>query len=318
MNRTTAPSRARIRIPLAISALAALVLTGCAGAPEQDATAQRDGQIAVVTSTNVYSDLVSQIGGDAVRVTPVIDSAAQDPHSYEATPQDRLAVSEADVVVLNGGGYDAFMETLAQGKDRVIDAVEVSGVRPGGQQDHEHPEPGDGHAHGEFNEHVWYDLDSMEGLTARVAEELGALDREHSRDFTQRADSLHAELSGLKDQLADGRTGGGYVATEPLPGYLLRDAGLQDRTPEDFTAAVDAGADVPPAVLKETTEAITGGADLLALNRQTATGQTEQLRRSAQQAAVPVVEFTELLPDGENYQHWMRHNIDGLSQALKK
>lgn len=305
----------RVRATLGACALGALVLTGCSGPSHRDAAASDDGTIAVVTSTNVYSDLVAQVGGNAVNVTPVIDSAAQDPHSYEATPQDRLAVADADLVVLNGGGYDAFMETMARDKDHVVDAVEASGLQPEADEaDHDH----DNHSHGEFNEHVWYDLDSMQKLTTRVARELGGLDHEHAQDFTDRADSLNEQLAGLADDVTGIHADGGYVATEPLAGYLLRDAGLDDRTPPEFTEAVDAESDIPPAVLKETTDVVTGGVDLLVFNQQTATGQIERLRKAAQAAGVPVVEFTELLPDGENYQQWMRHNIAALSRALGK
>ena len=67
----------------------------------------------VVASTSVYGDIVSSIGGDKVRVSSIINRTSQDPHSYEATTQDKLAVSKAELVVENGGGYDAFIDTLA-------------------------------------------------------------------------------------------------------------------------------------------------------------------------------------------------------------
>ena len=56
-----------------------------------------DGIVDVVASTSVYGDIVSSIGGDKVRVSSIINRTSQDPHSYEATTQDKLAVSKAEL-----------------------------------------------------------------------------------------------------------------------------------------------------------------------------------------------------------------------------
>ena len=323
------PSRTIVRSVVAVSALSALVLTGCSansGDAQQGEAAASDGdKITVVTSTNVYSDLVEQIAGDHVDVTPVIDSAAQDPHSYEASPQDRLTIEEADVVILNGGGYDAFMEDMTTDSQTVINAVDVSDLEGKEQATEEHDHANDdegheGHSHapGGFNEHVWYDLDTMQKLTERIAEQLGEINTNDSQEFMDNAASLNDQLSGMKSELESLNASGGYVATEPMPGYLLQDAGLHDDTPAQFTTAIDSESDVAPAVLKETTDLVTSGhIDLLAFNQQTSTGQTQKLREDGEKSGVSVVEFSETLPEGKNYQQWMQDNIDQVAQAVK-
>lgn len=318
-----------VRSAVAVSAVGALVLTGCSAtsgdAQQGDAAASDGDKITVVTSTTVYADLVEQVAGDHVDVTPVIDSAAQDPHSYEASPQDRLTLEKADVVILNGGGYDAFMEDMTTDSQTVINAVDVSGLegkeQAAEEHDQAHGEEGhEGHSHapGGFNEHVWYDLDSMQKLTERIAGQLGEINTEDSQEFTDNAASLNDQLSGMKSELESLNASGGYVATEPMPGYLLQDAGLHDDSPAEFTTAIDSESDVAPAVLKETTDLVTSGyIDLLAFNQQTSTGQTEKLREEAENSGVSVVEFSETLPDGTTYQQWMQDNIDHVSQAVK-
>lgn len=323
------PGHTVVRSAVAVSALSALVLTGCSAtsgdAQQGDAAASDGDKITVVTATNVYADLVEQVAGDHVDVTPVIDSAAQDPHSYEASPQDRLTIEKADVVILNGGGYDAFMEDMTTDSQAVINAVDVSELegkeQAAEEHEHTHDEEGhEGHSHapGGFNEHVWYDLDTMQTLTDRIAEQLGEIDTNNSQEFTDNAASLTDQLSGMKSELESLNASGGYVATEPMPGYLLQDAGLHDDTPAEFTTAIDSESDVAPAVLKDTTDLVTSGhIDLLAFNQQTSTGQTEKLREEAENSGVSVVEFSETLPDGKTYQQWMQDNIDQVSQAVK-
>ena len=307
-----------------------LALAGCSSGTASDAQgapgASEAGKIAVVTSTNVYSDLASQVGGDKVSATPVIDSSAQDPHSYEATPQDRLTVEKADVVVRNGGGYDQFMTDLASEDQHVVDAVEASGLQPeeDAHDDHDHAgedhDHGSGHHHhGDFNEHVWYDVESMQKVVDRMAEQLGQVDQQNAQYYRDNAARVKHELGTVEQKVLGIKASGGYIATEPLPGYLLQDAGLHDETPQAFTEAIDAGSDAAPAVLNDTLGLVKGGdVKLLAFNKQTSTGQTERLRSAAGDAGKPVVEFTETIPDGLNYQQWMTQNADRVAHALQK
>lgn len=318
---TALPPTARPHRPLRTSAVAGAVLLGltaCADGAAED-TAAPDA-LTVVTTTSVYADVVREVGGDAVVVDPVIDSTAQDPHSYEATAQDRLAVENADLVVLNGGGYDAFMEDLAgAGQAPVVEAYEVSGHA--GQT--EEPEPHEGHEHedhehGGGNEHVWYDLDAMDEVATAVADRLAELDADGASDYRANADSFSDRLDALKQRISGAPAdNAAFVATEPVAVYLLEDAGLHDDTPAEFTAAVENGTDVPPLVLRQVREELHDGhVQLLAFNAQTASGQTEQLRDDALAAGAAVVEFTETLPEGTTYLEWMDENVTAVTDAL--
>lgn len=142
-----------LRTPV-LAALAAGSLVALAGCGGSDSSAEGNEDFTVVTSTNVYADIVKNVAGDAAEVTPVIDDPTQDPHDYEATAQDQLKLSKADMVVVNGGGYDAFMTTMLEAADHkptVVDTVAISGL-PGSEgvanEPHDHGDE-DGHDHGE-------------------------------------------------------------------------------------------------------------------------------------------------------------------------
>ncbi len=321
-------------------AASALLLAGCAGpgtTPSED-----DSTLTVVASTNVYGDIAATIGGDAVTVTSIIDSAAADPHSYEASARDQLAISEADLVIVNGGGYDPFMETLLDASGTaavVITAVEVAGLVGG--DDHEaaaddsaenehtedetgHTEDGDdhaGHDHLEgVNEHVWYDPHTMGELAHEIAHELAELAPESAADFEANAEEFEAGIAGLEaaaDELRAAHEGDGIAMTEPVPAYLLEAAGFVNLTPDAFTEAIEEGADVPPVALQQTLELIDSGrVVLLAYNSQTASPETERVREAADEAAIPVVDFTETLPEGQTYLSWMTANLDAIAAAV--
>ena len=326
MRRTAAA-----RSSLAALAGLGLLLTACS--PQAEPSTQAADGINVVASTNVYGDIAKTIGGDKVSVTALITKTSQDPHSYEATAQDRLAVSKADLVLENGGGYDGFIHTLAQdsGLDdaKVLNAVELSGLahpeeeKPSAGATTTEPAAGDdsAHGHGEMNEHVWYSLHAMEQLADGIAAKLGELDPASASTFQSNAsafkssvEELHTKLDALKPASA----GAQVAVTEPVPLYLLEDAGLVNATPADYTAAIEEGSDVPPAVLKAATDLVaTKSVRLLAYNSQTEGPQTESLKKAAETAGVPVVDFNETLPEGKTYLQWMTDNVDNISKVLE-
>ncbi len=331
-------------LALALASVAALTLAGCSSTPASG-EGGGDGAIQVVASTNVYGDIAAQIGGDRVDVTSIITSVTQDPHSYEATARDRLTVRDADLVIENGGGYDAFVETLLQDASdpHVITAVEFSHDYPGNEvhddhaddesategegdeHDHDHgEEEGDhaGHDHIEgFNEHVWFDPHTMIHVVEAIADELTELDPDGADDFAANAAELTSDLEGFEADLETLKTDAPDVnvfMTEPLPGYLAAAAGFTDLTPDGFAESVEEGTDVAPAVLLESLNVIASGqVTALLTNAQTGGAETDRVEKAADEAGVPVVAFTELLEDGSSYSEWMRDAIQSLAAAVQ-
>jgi zinc/manganese transport system substrate-binding protein len=301
-------SRRLLALPL-VAGAAALALTGCATSSASSDSG--DGKVRVVASTNVYGSIVETIGGDHVDVTSILNDPSQDPHSFESSAKTQLAVSKADLLVENGGGYDDFMTTLAKSsntKADTINVVDLSGLDTGSS---------DG-----FNEHVFYSYPTMVKLVAEVSKQLSDLDGADKSTFATNADALTEKLQDLESQTADieKTVDGDEVAyTEPVPGYLFDAMGLDNVTPPDFSEAIEEGDDVPPAALNDTLKLFTSGAaKLLAYNEQTSSAETEQVEKAAKKAGVPVVGVTETLPKGEDYVSWQQANIDAVKAALEK
>ncbi len=275
------------------------------GAPQTEpAPAATGAGLAVVASTNVWGDVVAQVGGDLVDVTSIISDPSADPHSYEANARTQLAISHAALIVANGGGYDDFVDTMVAAlptQPPVIHAVDVI-------------------ATGEENEHVWYDLPGVQKVADTLATQLGALDHDHAATYTANAQAFDDEVGGIEQQVADlkaAHAGAPVAITEPVPLYLLDEAGLVNATPPDFSEAVEEETDVPPAVLAETLALFADHAvDALVYNAQTTGPQTEQVLSAAKDAGIPVVPVTETLPAGTDYVGWMTSNVAAIGDAL--
>ena len=293
-----------------------LALTGCASTGT-DAASSGDGRLQVVASTNVYGQIAEEIGGDLVDVTSIVASAAQDPHSFEATAKDQLTVSNADLIIENGGGYDAFIEALVDSSGSeapVITAVEFSAAWPG-------VDAGSGTDYVEgFNEHVWYDPTAVGALAQGIADELAALQPDDAETFQANAAAYVAQIAGLESALAEidaSHAGQKVFVTEPVPVYLVIAAGLENATPAAFSQAVEEGQDVPPATLLESLTLLRdGGIGVVITNAQTGGAETTQIVDEAQGLGIPVIAFSETLPEGQTYISWMQANIEALAAAL--
>jgi zinc/manganese transport system substrate-binding protein len=271
------------------------------------------GEVSVVASTNVYGDIVKQIAGKLaetkVQITSIISDPDADPHSYEANTRNELEISRADLLIENGGGYDDFTDTMrksAGSKATVLDVVDISGKKaPAG---------------GDLNEHVWYDFPTVEKLIDRITSVLTAKDRADAATLRANAASFKAKLDGFEATEAAikaAHAGEGAAITEPVPLYLLQACGLDNKTPAEFSEAVENGTDVSPRVLQQTLALFSGQqVKVLAYNEQTSGPETEKVLDAAKANHIAVVPVTETLPAGKTYLTWMGGNLAAIESAL--
>jgi zinc/manganese transport system substrate-binding protein len=300
-------SSARPLSLLVALAACGLSTAGCGGGP--GTTTGRPPRVVAVASTDVWGDIAATVGGPDVQVTSFIDSSGQDPHSFTPSARDELAVSKADVVIENGGGYDDFMHQLldaGHGDPTVLDAVEISGLG--------HP------SSAAANEHVWYDLPTAVKVASRMASAFAAADPSHRAVYRRNATRFDSAVDTLikREATMKRRFEGTRIAvTEPVPLYMTEAIGAVNETPEQFSAAVEGGGDVSVSgldqmltLLKDHTVAA------LVYNDQTSGALTGQVESAAEDAGVPVVAVAETLPDHAHYVSWMAGNLDHLDTAL--
>ncbi|WP_019180477.1 metal ABC transporter solute-binding protein, Zn/Mn family [Microbacterium yannicii] len=335
-------SNRRSLILLGLAAASTLALAGCATTSAASGDGESDARLSVVASTNVYGQIAEAVGGDLVDVTSIVTNESQDPHSFEPSARDQLTVADADLIIENGGGYDAFVDALieASGSEaHVVTAAEFShdwpeneghaedehaGEEHAGEAEEAHAEEeGHDHAHEHiegFNEHVWYDPHTITHVAEALAEELGELSPDDAETFTANAEAFAGEIAGLETSLAEiaaAQEGTRIFVTEPVPVYLTREAGLENVTPDAFSEAVEEGQDVAPATLLESLGVLeSGDVRLVVTNTQTGGAETTQIVDAAEAAGIPVIAFSETLPEGQTYISWMQANIEALSTAL--
>ena len=289
---------------LALS-LAALALTGCT---EQARWSKGTGPIKIVASTNVWGDIAHQISGDLATVTALIDNVNQDPHSFEASARDQLAVQEADIVIMNGGGYDDFVEQMVEADE--TPAILINAYVASGDDDTR-------------NEHIWYSASQVKDVGNVIFAALEAVDKNNVPAFESNLTEVEAQIKLIQirtSEIASAFGGAKVFATEPLIYYLLQDTGMVDITPAEFAEAIEEERDVAPAVMLEAKKVIKQ-ARFIAVNMQTTTAQIEQLLSEERRASYG---FHELLPQdpdtGEYYGDYfqmMAGALDGIVEGAR-
>jgi zinc/manganese transport system substrate-binding protein len=310
---------------LTLSTVTALLLSGCAvigSSPEvTEPTEVPFTGLTVVSSTNVWGDIAKSVGGDRVQVISIIESFSQDPHSYEASARDQLAVNDADLVIANGGGYDSFMDALAAAanQENILYAYLPDELAKEDQKAKE--DDGHDHDHADGNEHVWYDFHVVEDFANRLAAKLASLDPEYSADYSDNLIEFLDQIEILEDRVASASgiaAGSKVVSSEPVADYLLSELQLENITPSGFSKAIEEETDVPAKDLLEMQNLLKSRTvALFVVNPQTGSVQIDGLVKLAEENQIPVIELSELLPPSTRYFEWMESNIALLEAALR-
>ena len=257
---------------------------------------------------NEYADVVSQIGGKFVQVQAIETDPNVDPHAFEANPGVAKSIAAADLIVLNGVGYDDWadkiMSATPRPKRKEINVQKLLGL------------PDDTR-----NPHLWYDPKTMPALAKAVGDALAELNPAQAAYFHANADKFVASLKpwlaaidAFKAKYADTP----IATTEPVSDYLLEAMGFKLMTPFSLEKAIMDGTDPAPQDVTAQNDLYTNHkVKLFAYNQQVTGAMTKSFLEAARKAGIPVVGVYETMPTpGYNYQSWMMAEVAALQKAV--
>ncbi len=298
-----------MRTRLAVVALVGALLA--AGVSCADTSAHRSGPVIgralrIVAAENFWGSIAQQVGGSAVSVTAVITNPAADPHDYEPTPADARAMAGADLVIVNGVGYDPWATTLlaASPGPLVINIGQLVGAKDGD------------------NPHLWYNPADVHTFMSALTRDLEKLDP--TGNFAHRQQVY--ESAGLKqyDELLaaikERYSGTAVGASESIFAMLAPALGLRLITPPRFLRAISEGSDVSAADKRTIDRQIaTHEIRIYVYNSQNATPDVQAQLASCRAEHIPIASITETMaPATTTYQRWQSVQLSGIEQALAK
>lgn len=290
---------------IAIAALASVgMLASVAACGSGQSTSEKNGTIEVAASVNQWGTVAKALGGDNVNVTSIINSTNVDAHDYEPTTSDIAKLQKAQVIIVNGAGYDAWAVKAAQTANAIIvNAAEIGGVNDG------------------ENPHVWFSADVRKAVAQAITEAYEQADAAKKNDFDKMNDQWAAEENNVESKIAEVKQktdGLAYAATESVASYLAEDMGLADATPSGYARATANESEPTPTDIKQFTDELKAGEiKLLVVNTQEESELTGKITDAAKSVEVPMVELTEQMPEQyDSLTAWMEGLVDAFSQAI--
>ncbi len=166
--------------------------------------------VEVVASFSILGDMVKVIGGEQVRLTTLIGPGA-DAHAFDPSPADIRTLAKAQVLVVNGLGFESWMPKLARAagfKGKEIVASEGVTLR---QLETHHDHHDHGHHRGKnakapqqarhVDPHAWQDLNNGIRYARNIAEGLSKVDPVNAAHYRQRAESYVADMTALQGEI---------------------------------------------------------------------------------------------------------------------
>lgn len=172
----------RLYAVLLLFVVSLFCLPGCGEQPSE-----AGGGFTVVATTTMIADAARVIAGDDIEVVGLMRDG-EDPHTYNVTPADAIAIADADLVLANGLHLESTLEKLIDEKAKAsIYLAEHEGLDP----------IADEGAEGAPDPHGWMDVAIFRLYVEGICDSLVALDPENESSYRERASRYLLELDEL-------------------------------------------------------------------------------------------------------------------------
>jgi zinc/manganese transport system substrate-binding protein len=153
----------------------------------------------VVTTTTILDDLVRTVGGEHVAASCLLQRGV-DPHGYEPTPADVRRLARADLLVVNGLGFETWLDKLIKNSGFRGTLVVASEGVDALHADEEHEGHDHAHAHeSHVDPHAWHDPKRARRYVENIAAALALANAPHAADYEKNAAALRTQLSSLDE-----------------------------------------------------------------------------------------------------------------------
>ncbi|KAA9088947.1 metal ABC transporter substrate-binding protein [Microbacterium radiodurans] len=302
--------RRRLGAAVATALGAVLLASGCAVA-DVPAGGPGDGRPVVLTTFTVLADIARNVAGDHLDIRSITRAGAEI-HGYEPSPRDVAAASDADLILDNGLGLEAWFAQFVASADAphavVSDGIDTIDIT------------GDAYA-GKPNPHAWMSPLNVQIYVANIVAAFSDLDPGNAADYAANGARYSAELQGIQDELvaaleAVPERQRALVTCEGAFSYLARDAGLT----ETYIWPVNAEQQATPQQIRDVIEFVEQNDVPAVFCESTVSDRPMQQVVEATGAAFGGTLYVDSLSEANGpvptYLDLLRHDVDTIVGAL--
>lgn len=153
-----------------------------------------NGKIKVVTTTNILADLVSEIGGDNISLQSLM-GAGVDPHLYKASEGDVTKLYNADIIFYSGIHLEGKLVDIFEKMEGKRHTVSVGDRLPKDQL------IASANFGGNYDPHVWFNIQFFKQFAQIVTEELSKADAENAETYASNNENYQKKLDSLEEEV---------------------------------------------------------------------------------------------------------------------
>src|SRR5690606_18339986 len=157
-------------------------------------TTEDNGKIKVVTTTNILADLVSEIGGDNISLQSLM-GAGVDPHLYKASEGDVSKLYNADIIFYSGLHLEGKLVDIFEKMEGKKHTVSVGDRLPKDQL------IASANFGGNYDPHVWFNIQFFKQFAQIVADELSKVDGENAETYAANNELYQKKLDALEEEV---------------------------------------------------------------------------------------------------------------------
>lgn len=179
-----------------------IISCGQAPAPAEPSIITDQTVYSIVASTSIVADIAQQIVGDNAHVISIVGPGS-DAHVYEPAPADGVRIAKASALVAIGLEFEPWFEELYASSGSSAPYIEASaGITPI-ELSHadEASTEADAHGHGEYDPHVWQDVQNVIMMATNLSEAFIKVMPEHADSIRANTESYIATLESLDREI---------------------------------------------------------------------------------------------------------------------
>lgn len=270
-------------------------------------------KLQVISSFYPMYEFSEKVGQEKVDVTLLVPPGVE-PHDWEPTIKDVQSLQKADLIVINGIGFEGWVHDLEETNYQGVIVDTSKGIITRHNEIFESSEHEDEHSHGPNDPHIWLDPVLVKIQVQNIADAFSISDPDNKNYYQQNAESYIAELEILDSKIRQELSGcnDDFVAYHDAFSYFAEQYGLHQHT---IISSNDPHAE-PTAKTLENVINTTRELDLkIIFTEETADPRTSEVIANEIGGKTLVLSPIEIGND-KSYIERMTENLENLKEAL--
>ena len=281
-----------------------------------------NSKLQIITSATFLNEFSQNVGKEMIDVTLLVPMGA-DPHDWEPTIRDRERLQKADVIIVNGMGYEHWLGSFDSNDNQGILVDTSNGISTldsekhddhAKEDDHDGHEEEDKNNHENLDPHIWLNPVYAQLQVKNIANALSNSDPTNKNYYQSNAAIYNKELdlldSKIRTELSGCKTD--FITFHNAFSYFSEEYGLTQHT---IISSNDSHGEVTPQTLENIISLARELNIKVIFAEESTSTKTSQVIADEIGGKVLVLSPLEIVSD-ETYVEKMTQNLNNLKDAL--